>query len=59
MTSLDPNIMTTQAYMAQQSNAVFNDGSDDLNRDAFLTLFTAQLKSQNPLDPMKNEAFVV
>ena len=58
MTSLDPNIMTTQAYMAQQSNAVFNDGSDDLNRDAFLTLFTAQLKSQNPLDPMKNEAFV-
>ena len=24
----------------------------------FLTLFTTQLKSQNPLDPVKNEAFV-
>ena len=29
-----------------------------LGRDDFLRLFTAQLKNQNPLDPMKNEAFV-
>lgn len=29
-----------------------------LGRDAFLELFTAQLKNQNPLDPMENEAFV-
>jgi flagellar basal-body rod modification protein FlgD len=29
-----------------------------LGRDAFLQLFTAQLKNQNPLDPMENEAFV-
>lgn len=31
---------------------------DELGRDAFLTLFTAQLQNQNPLDPMQNEAFV-
>jgi flagellar basal-body rod modification protein FlgD len=31
---------------------------DDLGRDAFLQLFTTQLKNQNPLDPMDNEAFV-
>ena len=24
----------------------------------FLTLFTTQLQNQNPLDPVKNEAFV-
>ncbi|RPG47991.1 MAG: hypothetical protein CBC94_001585 [Gammaproteobacteria bacterium TMED134] len=30
----------------------------DLDRDAFLRLFTTQLQNQNPLDPMKNEAFV-
>jgi flagellar basal-body rod modification protein FlgD len=31
---------------------------EDLDRSAFLKLFTAQLQNQNPLDPMKNEAFV-
>ena len=29
-----------------------------MGQDAFLTLFTAQLQNQNPLDPMQNEAFV-
>ena len=29
-----------------------------MDRSAFLTLFTTQLKSQNPLDPVNNEAFV-
>jgi flagellar basal-body rod modification protein FlgD len=31
---------------------------EELDRNAFLKLFTAQLENQNPLDPMKNEAFV-
>ena len=26
----------------------------DLDRNAFLRLFTTQLQNQNPLDPMKN-----
>jgi flagellar basal-body rod modification protein FlgD len=29
-----------------------------MDQGAFLTLFTTQLKNQNPLDPVKNEAFV-
>ena len=30
----------------------------ELDRHAFLKLFTAQLKNQDPLEPLKNEAFV-
>jgi flagellar basal-body rod modification protein FlgD len=54
------SILTTEQYQTQQANAMFKDGNDDemLGRDAFLQLFTAQLKNQNPLDPMENEAFV-
>jgi flagellar basal-body rod modification protein FlgD len=33
-------------------------GRQDLGKQDFLTLFTAQLQNQNPLDPVKNEAFV-
>jgi flagellar basal-body rod modification protein FlgD len=32
--------------------------TDKMDRSAFLTLFTTQLMNQNPLDPVKNEAFV-
>ena len=32
--------------------------SDTMGKSEFLTLFTTQLKNQNPLDPVKNEAFV-
>ena len=31
---------------------------DELDCNAFLKLLTTQLQNQNPLDPMKNEAFV-
>lgn len=31
---------------------------EEMGKQEFLTLFTAQLKNQNPLDPVKNEAFV-
>ena len=30
----------------------------DMGKQEFLTLFTAQLQNQNPLEPVKNEAFV-
>jgi flagellar basal-body rod modification protein FlgD len=54
------SILTTEQFQTQQANANFRNGDDDdmLGRDAFLQLFTAQLKNQNPLDPMENEAFV-
>lgn len=32
--------------------------SSEMGKQDFLTLFTAQLKNQDPLDPVKNEAFV-
>ena len=59
MSAID-SILTTEQYNAQQANAIYKDGDDGdmLGRDAFLQLFTAQLKNQNPLDPMENEAFV-
>jgi flagellar basal-body rod modification protein FlgD len=32
--------------------------SENMGKQDFLTLFTAQLQNQNPLEPVKNEAFV-
>lgn len=39
-------------------NTTTSKSSKEMGKQDFLTLFTAQLKSQNPLDPVKNEAFV-
>ena len=50
------NVLTTDEYAKSQSATQPVD--NDLGRSAFLTLFTAQLQNQNPLDPMQNEAFV-
>lgn len=51
------NFLTSEAYKAQQEAKLFSN-QESLGRDAFLTLFTTQLKNQNPLDPLENEAFV-
>ena len=32
--------------------------TEELDRNAFLKLFTTQLQNQDPLDPVKNEAFI-
>ena len=47
-------IKTMSQLRAEQSQPEVQ----DLDRNAFLKLFTTQLQNQNPLDPMKNEAFV-
>lgn len=47
-------IKTIDQLRAEQSRPV----EQELDRNAFLRLFTTQLQNQNPLDPMKNEAFV-
>ena len=53
MSAID-SILTTEQYQAQQANAIYReDDGDMLGRDAFLQLFTAQLKNQNPLDPIR------
>ena len=53
---LPANILTTNQYENQQMKASTEE--DALGRNAFLELFTTQLKNQNPLSPMDNEAFV-
>ena len=57
-TSLPSNLLTTAQYKKQQEQAILNGKGDEMGQTAFLTLFTTQLKNQNPLDPMENEAFV-
>ena len=47
-------LKTISQLRAEQSQPVVQ----DLDRNAFLRLFTAQLQNQNPIEPMKNEAFV-
>ena len=56
--TLPSNIKTTAQYKQEQENAVINGKGDQMGQTAFLTLFTTQLKNQNPLDPMDNTAFV-
>jgi len=55
-TNLSSITTTAQALAAKQAAAA--QASQTMGKDAFLKLFTTQLKNQNPLDPMNNEAFV-
>jgi len=52
-----PKNITTTASAAEA--ALTKDTSkSNMGQKDFLTLFTTQLKNQDPLDPVKNEAFV-
>ena len=53
--SLPSGIVKYEDYQAKQKNKPTN---EQMGQTEFLTLFTTQLKNQNPLDPVKNEAFV-
>lgn len=55
--NLPESILTVNRYEDQQLKKSL-ESKDSLGRDAFLTLFTTQLKNQSPLSPMENEAFV-
>ena len=48
-------IMTTAQYNAQKAATP---EKTSMGQSEFLTLFTTQLKNQDPTDPVKNEAFV-
>lgn len=53
--ALPNGIVRYEDYIAKQKVK----GQDTtMGQSQFLTLFTTQLKNQNPLDPVKNEAFV-
>ena len=49
------NILTTSQYTAQKAATP---QKTNMGQAEFLTLFTTQLKNQDPTDPVKNEAFV-
>jgi flagellar basal-body rod modification protein FlgD len=53
---LPRNILTTAQYQAQQSASAAQNTS--MGQGAFLTLFTTQLKNQDPTDPVQNSDFV-
>ena len=55
MTISVENLRTVEDLRREREQPV---GGEDLDRNAFLRLFTTQLQNQNPLDPLKNEAFV-
>lgn len=55
MSSLPSNILTSAQYQAQKAATPQN---TSMGQTEFLTLFTTQLKNQDPTDPVKNEAFV-
>jgi len=50
-----PTVITTTAAAAE---AAMTAKSSSMGQSDFFTLFTTQLKNQDPLDPVKNEAFV-
>jgi flagellar basal-body rod modification protein FlgD len=53
--------MNTSAAVSAQFSTVRQPGAQndkEMDQQAFLKLFTTQLQNQNPLDPVKNEAFV-
>ncbi|MEY2781446.1 MAG: Basal-body rod modification protein FlgD [Pseudomonadota bacterium] len=52
---LSSSIKTTQQYEDEKASKPIN---NEMGQQAFLTLFTTQLKNQNPLDPMDNQTFV-
>lgn len=55
---LPSGIVSYEDYIAKNKTKATGSGSGVMDQGAFLTLFTTQLKNQNPLDPVKNEAFV-
>ena len=47
-----------QAAQTSQTTQAAGTRTDEMGQQAFLKLFTTQLQNQDPLDPVKNEAFV-
>ena len=46
------------SYETAKNATTTSKNSSEMGKQDFLTLFTAQLNNQDPLDPVKNEAFV-
>ena len=57
-TTTTGNLASITKYSDAVNQAKTSSINNSMDQTAFLTLFTTQLKNQNPLDPMKNENFV-
>ena len=58
-TNLSSITRSSSATPAQKAaTAAATPGSSGMDKTSFLKLFTTQLQNQNPLEPVKNEAFV-
>jgi flagellar basal-body rod modification protein FlgD len=57
-TTATGNLGSITKYSDVVNQSKTNGINNAMDQKAFLTLFTTQLKNQNPLDPMKNENFV-
>ncbi len=53
-----PTSIKTTASAAEAALTAKSGSTSGMGQKDFLTLFTTQLKNQDPLDPVKNEAFV-
>lgn len=58
MTTVTNNLASIPRYSDVVNKNKATPPSNAMDQQAFLKLFTTQLKNQNPLDPMKNENFV-
>ncbi len=58
MTTVTNNLASINRYSDVVNKSKATPASTAMDQQAFLKLFTTQLKNQNPLDPMKNENFV-
>lgn len=56
--SINPLPAGIASFEERRAQANAPRGGEELGRQQFLQLFTTQLQNQNPLDPVKNEAFV-
>lgn len=50
--------MQIEAIGVEASSELTSGAPNGLDRDAFLRLLVAQLANQNPLEPLKDQAFV-
>jgi len=58
MTTVTNNLSSITRYSDVVNASKTTGPTSAMDQQAFLKLFTTQLKNQNPLDPMKNENFV-
>jgi len=58
MSSIDTNVNTLDSLGLLRQDAPKTYGSSELGQDAFLELMIAQMKNQDPLEPMENGEFM-